>query len=72
MDISNVTSGDREFLTVRQAAERSGIFTELAMRKMLFNCRSNGLVQHVRRVGGKLLIDYPGFINWIDSQREES
>ncbi len=43
-------------------------FTESSMRWLLRNARSNGLEQHVRRLGKKLLINEAGFLRWMDSR----
>jgi len=42
-----------------------------ALRYQLRNAATNGLAQHIRRVGRKLLISEPGYLRWIDTQPRE-
>ncbi len=43
-------------------------FTPDSLRWYLRQSRNNGLEQHVRRLGKKLLINEPGFLRWLESQ----
>jgi hypothetical protein len=42
--------------------------TPHAIRHHIRNADSNGLAPHVRRIGRKILINEPGFLDWL-SQR---
>lgn len=64
------------WLTVKQLAQAQPAFSELALRNLVFYSASrttskglikgNGLDQHIRRVGKKILINYGGFLSWIE------
>ena len=66
------------WLTVNQTAEREPAFTAASLRAIIFNSddrksskgiiKGNGLNKHIRRVGAKVLINYEGFLSWIDDQ----
>ena len=56
-----------QYLTVRQVAESFPAFSESSIRYFLFHRESNGLQQHVRNIGRKILISSNGFEEWINS-----
>ena len=58
----------QNFLTVRQLAEKYPAFSESSLRYHLFHAQTNNLERAVRRVGRKILISEPLFIEWIDRQ----
>lgn len=55
--------------TVKQFAEQQTVFTESALRNLIFYANSNGLAEHkaIKRVGGKILIDVDNFTAWLES-----
>lgn len=59
----------KSFISVRRLSENHPDFSEASIRYLLFNREENGLSQHVRKIGKKLLIDEFGFIDWIDNQK---
>lgn len=72
----------RIYLTVRQTAQRFPVFTEPALRSLIFNAktvstpkgtRSNGFDSVIVRVPGqrKILISEERLIDWISSNEAE-
>lgn len=67
----------QRWMSVKLLAEAEEAFTESAIRNYVFNAAprktskgvipGNGLAQHIRRVGSKVLINYGGFLDWIES-----
>ena len=61
------------YLTVKLLAEKyEGVFSENAIRRMIFHEHENGLHKHVRRVGRKVLIVEDGFEQWMEEQNEHA
>lgn len=60
---------NKSFISVRRLSEKHPDFSEASIRYLLFNRDNNGLAEHVRKIGKKLLIDEHGFIDWIDNQK---
>lgn len=71
----------RQLYTVPQFAERHAIFSEAALRNLIFKAEpresskgtipGNGLASAIVRVGRKVLIDEAAFFSWIDSRGAE-
>lgn len=63
------------WLTCKLLAQSEPAFTEAALRNLIFKAQDrhsskgiipgNGLEAHIRRVGGKVLINHGGFLAWI-------
>lgn len=63
------------WLTPKLLAQAEPSFTEAAIRNQVFNAAprksskgtipGNGLAQHIRRVGSKVLINHGGYLSWI-------
>lgn len=55
--------------TVKQLAEKQPAFTVGGLRALIFKEHTNGLATSgaVIRVGRKVLIDEPKFIDWVQS-----
>ena len=63
------------WLTIKLLAQAEPAFTEAAIRNQVFNAaprksskgtiKGNGLAQHIRRVGSKVIINHGGFLSWI-------
>ncbi len=55
--------------TVKQFAEKQRIFTEGALRNIIFNRYKNGLDESgaIQRVGRKILINEDKFYAWVNS-----
>ena len=58
----------KNFLTIRQLAEKHRAFSESSIRWMVFTSPS-GFVPCVRRVGRKVLIEENAFLDYIDQQK---
>ena len=58
------------YLSVRAASQKSGMFSEAAIRIQIFKADDNGLTQAkaIRRVAGRVLIHWENYMRWIDSQ----
>lgn len=64
------------WLTVNQLSAKEPAFTAASLRNLIFNAEprkssrgeinGNGLAPHIRRIGSKVLINYAGFLAWID------
>ena len=73
-DTINTTAPAAEWRTLKALHERLNegaeqeTFSLDALRYQVRNAESNGLAQHIRRVGRKLLINEPGYLSWIDRQ----
>ncbi len=59
--------GTKRFVTVREFCSGGEWPTEPALRKLIFNEQANGLHKHIRRIGGRVLIDPQGFWDWVDT-----
>lgn len=67
------------WLTVKLLSQLMPAFTVPALRNLVFLSedrkstkgiiKGNGLAPHIRRIGSKVLINYEGFLSWIDSQQ---
>lgn len=57
-----------KYKTVKQIAESQTVFTESALRNLIFYARFNGMEEHnvIHRVGGKILINEENFAKWIE------
>ena len=42
--------------------------TSHAIRHYVRNADSNGLAPHVRRLGRKILVSEPGFLDWLENR----
>jgi len=49
------------------AGAKHPTMTAHAIRHYVRNAGSNGLSQHVRRLGRKILVNEPGFLDWLDN-----
>lgn len=57
----------KAFVTVYQLAAMPEVpFTVGAIRMQIARAEQNGLAPYIRRVGRRVLIDLPGYFNWID------
>ncbi len=66
-DTSTAVTGD--YATVAQLAQRFPVFTAASIRWLLFNSKSNGLEHAIIRVGRRVLISVPRFVDWLESHR---
>lgn len=61
------TVSGKAFVTVPQLATTPGVpFSQAAIRMQIARAEQNGLAQHIRRIGRRVLIDLPGYFAWID------
>lgn len=44
------------------------VFSDDSLRHLVRHAEANGLAPHVRRVGAKVLIHAPGFMDWVNKQ----
>lgn len=60
-------------LSVEQTAEQIPALTQAAIRWHLFNRQTNGLSESgaVIKVGRRVLIDLPNYIEWLKAQGED-
>lgn len=59
--------GQKRFSTPKKIPEiYPGVFSESAIRWLIFNQEKNGFSRCIRRVGRKVLIDLDQFELWID------
>jgi hypothetical protein len=59
----------KQYLTVRQLAEKYPAFPQGGVRHLIFNCETNGFHKVISRVGRKILISEQDFIDWIENQK---
>jgi len=59
-----------QFLSVPDTAQKYPVFTQSALRWMLFNREQNGFNRCVVRVGRRVLIDEVELVAWLRDQRE--
>jgi hypothetical protein len=65
------TQSQKRFATVREMPHIYPSFTEASIRWLIFNEKTNGFSQCLRRIGRrKILIDLDRFEKWIDQQQE--
>ena len=66
--MQNIIAAKR-IATVKKTAENyPEVFTESAIRWLIFNEKYNGFSRCIRRIGRKVLIDLDQFELWIDAQ----
>ena len=65
-----VNNVNKRLARVRQIPELYPSFTESSIRWLIFNEKSNGFSECLRRLGRKILIDLDQFESWIDQQQE--
>lgn len=58
---------EKSFKTVKTLAQKYPEHSESSIRYFLFHRDSNGLAEHVRKLGRKILICEQGWLSWIDS-----
>lgn len=60
-------------LSVEQTAEQIPALTQAAIRWHLFNRKTNGLAESgaVIKIGRRVLIDFPNYIEWLKAQGED-
>jgi hypothetical protein len=63
---------DSPYFTIKQTAARHPAFTEGSLRWAIFNRRLNGFDDCLIRIGRRLLIDEPRFIDWVAQHREKA
>jgi hypothetical protein len=56
--------------SVKQFSQRYPAFSESSLRYHIFHEKTNGLNRAIRRVGRKVIISEPDFIEWIEKQGE--
>lgn len=64
-----LSSTQKRYLTIRQAAQAYPALTESSLRWLRFNGDVNGFNRCVLAVGRKLLIDAEAFERWLDGHR---
>ena len=47
-------------------------FTDDSIRHLLRHAATNGLGEHVRRLGAKIVINEEGFLGWLNAQPRRS
>jgi hypothetical protein len=57
-----------EYLTVKQLAAKHPAFSEASLRYHIFYAEQNKLKDSIIRVGRKILISEPSFLQWLKSQ----
>lgn len=72
----SMNTNNTSWVTTKLLAAAQPAFTEASLRNLIFKASSrktsrggikgNGLSPHIRRVGKKVLINYEGFMTWID------
>ena len=67
--ISAKKTKNKRFATVRQIPKIYPVFSVSSIRWLIFNEKTNGFSQCLRRVGRKILIDLDLFEQWIDQQK---
>lgn len=63
----NYTSVKR-LATVRQLADLYPAFSRSSIRYLIFNEKTNGFSNVIRRIGRKVLLDLDAFESWIAKQ----
>lgn len=58
-----------DYLTVKQVAQKYPAFSEASIRFHIFHEKTNGLTRAIRRVGRKILINEPQFLEWVESHK---
>lgn len=58
--------------SLNDGEEKKKTFTEHSLRHYVRFASTNGLAEHVRRLGKKIIIDEYGFRKWIDQQGRDS
>jgi len=66
----NITQNQKRLSTVRQMPSIYPSFSQSSIRWLIFNEKTNGFSQCLRRVGRKILIDLDKFEAWIDEHQE--
>jgi hypothetical protein len=61
-------SQERRWLTVAQLRDEQPWLSDSAIRNYIWRADENGLSEHIRRVGRRVLIDANGFGDWIEQQ----
>ena len=67
-----VEQKEKRFVTLDQFCAEGTWPTLGALRKLVFNAEKSGLDKHLRRVGGRVLLDANGFWEWVDGQGSRS
>jgi hypothetical protein len=62
-------SWKRRWVTTTQLLEEQTWLTDSALRNYIWRAPENGLEEHIRRVGRRVLIDANGFDFWIEQQQ---
>ena len=65
-----MSNGVSPYLTVKQCAERHPAFSEASLRHLLFFGEKNGFVRCIRRIGRRVLIHEPTFVDWVESRAD--
>lgn len=60
-----------ELLTIRQFVEKHRAFTEGGLRYLIFNRKTNGFDNCVKRMGRKILLDEGAVLQWLDTQEAQ-
>lgn len=58
----------RRWVTANQLRAEQPWLTDPALRNYIWRADENGLAEHIRRVGRRVLIDAVGFDHWIEQQ----
>lgn len=56
----------KNFMTVKQVAEKYPAFPQGGLRFMIFHADKNGFDRCLRRVGRKVLVEEGEFLRWVD------
>jgi len=59
-----------EYIHARTLPEHTkGLFTPASTDWLIRNRATNGLEQHIKKVNGKLYLNFPGFMTWFESHQ---
>ena len=57
----------RNYMTIKQTAQKYPAFSEGSLRWLWFNGEKNGFSSCVRKIGKRILVVEPLFISWLES-----
>lgn len=59
-----------EYILARSLPEQTnGLFSAASVEWLVRNRESNGLAPHMRKVNGKIYLNFPAFMDWFESQQ---
>jgi hypothetical protein len=68
-ELNECSQSPKDFLTIRQLAEKFPAFSEASLRSRIAQAKANGLEESIVRIGRKILINVPAFLQWINNQK---